>query len=680
MIIRVFLALLLLPLPALARSYGEFDVAPPAGWTDTVAVDYAAKVTPEAVRFGLYDLLADHQIRVTGRGWTHYFRTVRKVLSTSGVQNASELSIAFDPSYQRLILHEVSIVRGGQRINALDPGKVRVIDDEDDAESQIYSGNLNALIFLSDVRPGDVIDYAWSVDGANPILRGRFASELELGSSLPTKQIRHRIIWPEARTLRHAGAKPQISTGGGDTIYVWERLDGYPIEFEDDTPSWYDAWETVELTEFASWQEVAQWSAPMFRPDQESIAAIRKFADEIRAKHADPAARTTAAIRFVQDEIRYLGIEIGENSHRPRQPSQTLAQRWGDCKEKAFVLSLLLRELGVTAEPALVSTRLRQMLDRRLPSPFAFDHVIVRVASGGKTHWIDPTISQQGGTIETIDTPDDRRALVVGDTTTALAEIPAATHGRIVVDQTYIANTASMPTSLAVCTTYTGAEADSVRTVLSGMSGTDLARERINHFAADHPQISQTAPPQIDDDRDKNVVVIRERYSIRGMWKKGSWTFYPRDVDRYLTRPGTVIRSMPLATNHPLDVRQRTIFRFPANVTIEPDQIAHNGPSIGFSSAIRANGPSIIVETSLRSLRDSIEPREVPAHLETINSIRETIGVTIPATFEQPAGSEFRQKVSEASAAMRWSWSAALLAAISVGALGVVQMFRSWWN
>ena len=46
-------------------------------------------------------------------------------------------------------------------------------------------------------------------------------------------------------------------------------------------------------------------------------------------------------------------------------------------------------------------------LEGRLPSPFAFDHVIVRAGAGGKTRWIDPTIAHQGGTVETIDAPDD---------------------------------------------------------------------------------------------------------------------------------------------------------------------------------------------------------------------------------------------------------------------------------
>ena len=42
-------------------------------------------------RWGIYDILSDHQVRAGDGSEWQYFRTARKVLSPSGVQNASEL-------------------------------------------------------------------------------------------------------------------------------------------------------------------------------------------------------------------------------------------------------------------------------------------------------------------------------------------------------------------------------------------------------------------------------------------------------------------------------------------------------------------------------------------------------------------------------------------------------------
>ena len=58
-----------------------------------------------------------------------------------------------------------------------------------------------------------------------------------------------------------------------------------------------------------------------------------------------------------------------------------------------MLLLALLRELGIQAEPALVSSGGGDGLDERLPAISAFDHVIVRATLGGKDYWLDGTRS-----------------------------------------------------------------------------------------------------------------------------------------------------------------------------------------------------------------------------------------------------------------------------------------------
>src|SRR5262249_2137138 len=219
-----------------------------------------------------------------------------------------------------------------------------------------------------------------------------------------------------------------------------------------------------------------------------------------------------AAIRFVQDDVRYLGIEMGRGSHEPRQPHATLVQRYGDCKDKAFLLGLLLERLGIEAHPALVNTKLRHRLDEFLPSPFLFDHVITQVVDGKQTYWIDPTIAAQGGTLQTIDTPNDERALVVDARTRSLTPIVIGSRAGTFVDETY--NVSGDDATLEVTSTYRGRDADDLRGDLSDLTPAEYAKERINLFAADHPHIERAAAPAITDDRNHNVIVVRERYVV----------------------------------------------------------------------------------------------------------------------------------------------------------------------
>jgi hypothetical protein len=610
-----------------ADDAGQFDVRRAPAWIDPISVD--ARGANSNVRSGIDGLLEDHQVRVDGPNVDEYFRRVRRVVSPAGVQNASELNIDFDPSYQRLVIHDAALIRDGKRIDEMARDDVRIIEKESEAKDGIYDGQLTALLFLKDVRPGDVLDYSWSLDGSNPILGGRYADEFDFGASVPTRLMRHRVIWPAGRPL-HVSKPARIEHHGAEDVYTWERRNVGATDAEDSTPDWYDPWETVQVTEYSSWNEVAKWADGPFRLDDESRAAVAKLANEIRASHQGRDATIVAAIRFVQDDIRYLGIEMGRGSHEPRQPAVVLAQRYGDCKDKALLLAGLLRDLGIEAYPAFVNTKLHRRLDDFLPSPFLFDHVIVEVIDGGKTYWIDGTLSEQGGTLATIETPSDERALVVRSSTNALTPIVIHPRGKVSVDEV-ISTDKQQRMTLEVSSTYTGHDADDIRSRLAGQSLADITKIHLNRYATDHPRIEALGQPSITDDRLHNIVLLRERYTIHDLWKNGSWTYYPRAVEQHLTRPETLVRSMPLAIDYPLDVTERLVVRGGANARLNDDaenDTVLDGPALHFEQHIR-QGHELVITTTLRATRDAVSVAAVADHLAALNEMRDDLDVTI---------------------------------------------------
>lgn len=620
---KFLLPLLLAALPLFAR---EFDVRPEPAWIDSIEADTSLTVAKENVRWGIYDLLDDHQVRAGHGSEWQYFRTVRKVLSPSGVQNASELELDFDPSFEKLVIHHVEIIRKNEVIDALEPDDIRVIEKEDDADDRIYDGERTALLFLKDVRPGDIIDYAWSLDGSNPLLEGRYTDQYDLSSGVPSHLTRHRLVWPAGKPLQWRGGDPAISMSGSDQSLLWERRDVPALDVEDDVPVWYEPWQSIEVSEFASWQEVGAWANAMFTLDDRSRTEVKKLAAKITSENATRDARITAAIRFVQDEVRYLGIEMGKNSHQPHQPWETLDSRWGDCKDKTLLLVSLLRELGLEAYPALVNTRLQHRLREKLPSPFLFDHVIAQVIDRGKAYWVDGTIADQGGTLPTIETPNDRFALVVRDGTSALTPISTNTNGSTVVEQTYTTTDYAKPVQLTVHATYSGAEADAVRSELASLSSEDYSHGLINRLALDQPKIHAEGLPVVKDDRLRNIVVVTSKYRIPELWKDGEWSWYPRVVSSHLTRPDTMIRSMPLAFEHPLNVRQNVTFNFPEKVDVAQSTSVTETGTFRYEYTVDSNGKSVTIRQSLRSKADAIEVKDVPDHLTKLSAIWSEMG------------------------------------------------------
>jgi len=639
----LYLLLTLLAVSAVAGDY-RLAVLPAPAWAASPEVAANAAVPRNDVRYGIYALLNDHQVRIDESGFvTEYFRRVRKVLSPTAVQNASELSIDFDPSYQQLVLHEATLIRDGRRTNELMPLDIRFIDKENESDDKIYDGMLTAVVVLRDVRPGDVIDYSYSLAGANSLLGGRYADEFDFSSSVPVKTMRHRVIAPPGMKLFTSSRNPARSAGPGGrggaqmpdlraaqtAEYTWTRHDIVANDVEDSTPEWYDPWETVQVTEFASWNEVARWADDLFQPDPASLQAVDELAARIRRESPTRDAQITAAIRFVQDDIRYLGIEMGRNSHEPHQPAVTIRERYGDCKDKAFLLSLLLRNLGVQAYPAMVNTKLRRRLDDFLPSPFLFDHVITQVIDGKNSYWIDATLSDQGGTLGTIDTPNDERALVIRRDTQSLAKIDIRPRGKVRIEQTYTATDFSSPVVLDVVSTYIGRSADDLRARLATMSLTDLAKEQINLYAHNAPRIAAAGAPRVDDDRLRNTIVIRERYSVRDLWHDGQWTYVPRIVEKHLDRPETMVRTMPLSVEHPLDVEQVTHIVTPSRLRVRAREESFDAPSLRYARRVEVDGRRITISDRLTTTADFVPTERVADYFATLNDISRAIGFTV---------------------------------------------------
>src|SRR5207248_2354564 len=81
-----------------------------------------------------------------------------------------------------------------------------------------FNGTNTAIVFLDDVRAGDVIDYAYSVNGDNPVLAGRYADTYQLSEPSAVEYLHARLLWPSARKLyvhpRNTDLQPVVNQSG----------------------------------------------------------------------------------------------------------------------------------------------------------------------------------------------------------------------------------------------------------------------------------------------------------------------------------------------------------------------------------------------------------------------------------------------------------------------------------
>jgi transglutaminase-like putative cysteine protease len=630
-----------------------FGIAPVPVWVSPLEVDLAAVPPAEQVSDGIYYLLGDEQIRVgagTVETFVHY---AKKIVNEAGLEASSQLTIEYDPSFQTLALHSVRVRRDGAALDRLRASRVQILQREPELELQLYDGRLSAVLFLEDLRVGDVLEYAYTIRGANPVFAGRFLDSFDVEWGVPVRRMRWRLLWPQKRRLHvrnhRTSLAPAVTESADHEEYVWEVRDAKPATSDDKVPSWFDARGWVQLGEFESWAEVAGWGEALFvvpsslSPDLERRVALWRRAP------GTPADRVLSVLRFVQDEVRYLGIEMGTASHRPTAPAVVFRRRFGDCKDKALLLCTILRALGVEARPALVHTSLGRALDDWHPSAVAFNHVVVRVELEGRSYWVDPTLSGQGGRLDTASFPDYERALVLAPGTTALFSVPVAAKSRPsrTVRETYVVKDYRSPVEYRVETEFRDFDAESMRQDAQRRSPEEIARSYLKYYARYYPAIQALGPVELKDDRDANVVVTRERYALPDFWAVAEGSaekeveLYPLTFQGYVAKPPSAPRSMPLVLAHPVFVRHISEVALPDEWDIKPESADLAFPEMRFSYRARYARRIVTLEYDYQSLADAVAPSRVASYAQALDQVRNLMSYRLqyrPSSPQRPQG------------------------------------------
>ena len=50
---------------------------------------------------------------------------------------------------------------------------------------------------------------------------------------------------------------------------------------------------------------------------------------------------------YMQRNIRYVAIEVGIGGFQPHPAADVFAHQYGDCKDKATLLSTMLKQIGI---------------------------------------------------------------------------------------------------------------------------------------------------------------------------------------------------------------------------------------------------------------------------------------------------------------------------------------------
>lgn len=612
-------------------------VGPTPTWVEPVAYS----VTPydsSAASGGYFDLLTDHQVNLTTQ--ENFYRYAQVVMSETGLGSTSAISQSFDPTYQQLTFHSLYIIREGKKIDKLKRDRFELIRREENLERAMYDGRVTAFYNLADVQVGDIVEYSLTLKGFNPLVP-KYARPFYFNYGVPVGKVFFRLAAKPATPLqivpKQGAEAPVISEKSGLKFYTWQLENEPALLVDEGTPEWIDPYKRVEISEYANWSDVAAWGASVYaNVYQESPDITKKITELAKEKNKDSAINE--CIRFVQDEIRYLGFSDGINGYKPHKANEIFANRFGDCKDKSVLLSLMLRKLGLESHAVLVNTTTGKSLNDVLPRHNAFDHCIVNFVWNDSTYWVDPTMSSQRGALNGRVTPDYGYGLPLHSSTKELIEIPyRIKHSEIRVKEFYKVHTIPTSATLNVEVRYTGDEANSQRSYFQNTSIQEVSKNYLNFYANDFQSIEALKPVSFEDNEAENIFTTHESYRIKSFWSydsataKHSATIYPRTLASYLTKPGTKIRTMPFRLAYPRNVAYEVKIKMPEGwaVTEKNETIESAGFSYTSRWAYSGQDSTITMDLSYRTKKQQVEANEVEDYIKKIDATFDDLSMVL---------------------------------------------------
>jgi transglutaminase-like putative cysteine protease len=609
--------------------------APIAGkepaWVTINTIDYTNNSLDKEAEDGYADLNFEKQTSLADR--CVYIRKSIKILSEAGVQNESQISVSFDPSYQQLIFHTVHIIRNGEVINHLQLSKVKTIQQETDLDNFIYNGSLNAVMFLEDVRKGDIIEYSYSLKGFNPIFNGKYSEVYSTQYSCPVYNLYYKLIVPNRRTINIKynidTLSPVVKTSAAETVYEWKRSNVNALHTQDYLPSWYDPYPDIMVSEYKSWKEVNDWARAIFPNHIQLSLELQKMIREIQNNNSSPESRVQAALRFVQDDIRYMGIEMGIHSHKPANPNKVFAQRFGDCKEKSYLLCCMLNAMGIDANPVLINTVDKRALIDRLPSPTDFNHTTVRVKLNDAYYWFDPTISYQRGNIGNISYPDYQWGFVISDTTTSLTTIPFHETGRVNVKEMFTIPDMYGKARLIVTTHYNGSYADNVRNDFKNNSNYEMQKSYQQFYAGYFDRIKTDSLLYADNDS-TGLFITTEYYSIDSFWSVNNGikkvSFSPFVIQSVIQKPQDQQRTMPFYIPFPAKYHEEIEINLPEEWDAKQSSKKIACADFILNTKFSSSYKKILLQYEFENLKDYVMPGEANKFFASLKKSNEEQG------------------------------------------------------
>jgi len=303
--------------------------------------------------------------------------------------------LAWVPERQRLRVLAARILRrDGTEISARQGDTPRLSEPE----FNLYYDTRMRVLRFEDFEDGDLVEITYVLSETSEANEtGPYKGGLLfVGSRIPTALVEIELSGELERLpeweLAHLSAEPErIEQADGNLSLRWTFRDVPALPA--DVPPAPSLLMTPHLaySNHPQWGGLADWYARHVAPRIRVSHQVEEKALQLTRSRKDRRSKIDAIYRFVTDDIRYVGLELGEHRFRPFSADWVLQHRIGDCKDKAALLVAMLAAVDIPARMVMVRTADMGPVVTSLALLEQFNHAIAYLPQDDL--WLDGTAS-----------------------------------------------------------------------------------------------------------------------------------------------------------------------------------------------------------------------------------------------------------------------------------------------
>ncbi len=141
---------------------------------------------------------------------------------------------------------------------------------------------------------------------------------------------------------------------------------------------------------FESWDKFASWYRQLTSGRYTLLPETRQKIADMISETMSERQKIQKLYSFLQNHTRYVAIYLGLSGWQPQSAQSVYENHYGDCKDLTTLMIAMLREVGITAYPAIIQTRDHGLLIKEFPCA-RFNHCIAFVPLQSDTVWLECT-------------------------------------------------------------------------------------------------------------------------------------------------------------------------------------------------------------------------------------------------------------------------------------------------